>query len=81
MSEFDRLVGTQLKTMDQLLDLQTKLERYQMMQRSLKDGAEHQEIQERIQQTQQELRGVQEMFEQQTKQIIDSFQKEKFIHN
>jgi predicted amino acid-binding ACT domain protein len=81
MKEFDQLVGTQLKTMDQLLDLQTELERYQAIQRSLKEKGEQEEIQKQIQRTQQALRGMQELFEQQTKQIIDFFQKEKSIHN
>ncbi|MFX3623314.1 MAG: YgaB family protein [Ectobacillus sp.] len=80
MREFDRLVGEQLKIMNELLDLQMELERYQRMSRIMKDHVKLEEIQEHIQKTQRNLHTLQEAFEQQTHEVIQSFQKEKVIH-
>ncbi|UOY91815.1 stress-induced protein [Ectobacillus sp. JY-23] len=74
MNEFDRLVEAQLKTMDQLLDLQTTLERYQTALRTGEDVAE------KISDTKQQLQGIQELFEIQTKQIIESFERDQAVH-
>ncbi|MDG4657216.1 YgaB family protein [Ectobacillus antri] len=74
MNEFDRLVEAQLKTMDQLLDLQTTLERYQIAFRTGEDVAE------KILDTKQQLQGIQELFEIQTKQIIESFERDQAVH-
>lgn len=81
MMEFDRLVGTQLKTMDRLLDLQMELERYQHLEPNLTEVTQQEELQRQIEKVQQELHSMQGVFEQQTKQIIASFQKGKCIHN
>ncbi len=80
MKQFDLLVSEQLKTMDQLLDLQTELERYKSLE-YLREGERDEEslreLRVEIQKRQQELHQLHLIFEQQTKQVIESFQQEK----
>ncbi|MCP8970977.1 YgaB family protein [Ectobacillus ponti] len=80
MNEFDRLVGEQLRTMDQLLDLQLELERCQQLEQTYmkqNDAAGLQQVQENLRQKKETLLHVQQVFEAQTQQVIHSFQQEK----
>jgi len=80
VKQFDLLVSEQLKTMDQLLDLQTELERYKSLEylrEQERDEESLRELRVEIQKRQQELQLLHQTFEQQTKQVIESFQQEK----
>lgn len=80
MKQFDLLVSEQLKTMDQLLDLQMELERYknlEYLREQERDEESLRELRAEIQKRQQELYLLHQTFEQQTKQVIESFQQEK----
>lgn len=80
MKQFDLLVSEQLKTMDQLLDLQMELERYknlEYLREQERDEESLRELRVEIQKRQQELYLLHQTFEQQTKQVIESFQQEK----
>ena len=80
MKQFDLLVSEQLKTMDQLLNLQTELERYKSLKylrERERDEESLRELRVEIQKRQQELHLLHQTFEQQTKQVIESFQQER----
>lgn len=66
--------------MDQLLDLQMELERYknlEYLREQERDEESLRELRAEIQKRQQELYLLHQTFEQQTKQVIESFQQEK----
>ncbi len=44
MNDFDKLVGEQLETMDELLKLQAHLEKYQQIEMSEKDTCDKKEL-------------------------------------
>jgi hypothetical protein len=78
MEPFDRLVSEQLKTMDQLLFLQSEIERCQAIEEELielQNEAKLQSIQEEIQQMKQQLKEIQQIFEKQTEEVIQSYQR------
>ncbi|CAM4337783.1 stress-induced protein [Bacillus manliponensis] len=82
MNLFDNLVGEQLKTMDELLKLQTHLEHYQQIINSKNEKTDTKElhfIRQEILKTELELKALQEKFEKQTKAVIQSFENEKAI--
>ncbi|MBA2876524.1 YgaB family protein [Thermaerobacillus caldiproteolyticus] len=79
MEPFDRLVSEQLKTMDQLLFLQSEIERCQALEEELielQNEAKLQSIQEEIQQMKQQLKEIQRVFEKQTEEVIQSYQRQ-----
>lgn len=80
MNQFDLLVGEQLKTMDKLLFLQSEIERCQEIEREL-ETLQHEtglgSLREEIQSMKRELHQIQEIFEQQTEEIIKSYQHQK----
>ncbi|KXG10958.1 hypothetical protein AT864_00826 [Anoxybacillus sp. P3H1B] len=78
MELFDRLVGEQLKTMEQLLFLQSEIERCQSIEEELielQNEAKLQSVQEEIQQMKQQLKEIQQTFEKQTEEVIQSYQR------
>ncbi|MDQ0231749.1 YgaB family protein [Metabacillus malikii] len=78
---FEQLVGEQLKTMDKLLYLQSEIERCQTIKNELdelQDIAKVRSIQEEITQKKIELSHIQKMFEEQTEEVIRSYEKQKF---
>jgi len=84
MNDFDKLVGEQLETMDELLKLQAHLEKYQQIEMSEKDMCDKKElhfIRQEIYRTQLALKLLHEKFEEQTNSMIQSFETEKMISN
>lgn len=77
MNEFNRLVAEQMKTMDQLLSLQSELERYQEVEQELKmlqQDTELENIQLEIAKVKKDLKDIQQTFEKQTEEVIRSYQ-------
>ncbi|TYR79239.1 hypothetical protein FZC66_16630 [Priestia megaterium] len=79
MEEFNKLVTQQLETMDQLLFLQSEIERCQQiegellqLQQEVKLGS----VREEIVEMKQRLKEIQETFEIQTQEIISSYKRE-----
>ncbi len=84
MNDFDNLVGEQLETMDELLKLQSHLEKYQQIEMSGRDTCDKKElhfIRQEIYRTEIALKLLHEKFEQQTNNVIQSFETEKIISN
>lgn len=84
MNDFDKLVGEQLETMDELLKLQAHLEKYQQIEMSERDTCDKKElhfIRQEIYRTELALKLLHERFEQQTNNVIQSFETEKIISN
>ncbi|ABY41708.1 YgaB family protein [Bacillus mycoides] len=84
MNDFDKLVGEQLETMDELLKLQSHLEKYQQIEMSGRDTCDKKElhfIRQEIYRTEIALKLLHEKFEQQTNNVIQSFETEKIISN
>ncbi|QWI15012.1 stress-induced protein [Bacillus wiedmannii] len=82
MNDFDKLVGEQLETMDELLKLQAHLEKYQQIEMSEKDTCDKKElhfIRQEIYRTELALKLLHEKFEEQTNNVIQSFETEKMI--
>ncbi|KUP08512.1 hypothetical protein Q75_02500 [Bacillus coahuilensis p1.1.43] len=80
MERFTFLVGEQLKTMDQLLFLQSEIERCQDIQRELEEMEQEAELESllnEIKRKKEELRQIQRQFEYQTEAVIESYQNEK----
>ncbi|WP_077620865.1 YgaB family protein [Bacillus sinesaloumensis] len=77
MSNFDDLVGEQLKTMDKLLFIQSEIERCQELEKQileLQKETELQSIQDEISRMQEELVQIHDLFQQQTEEVIRSYQ-------
>jgi vacuolar-type H+-ATPase catalytic subunit A/Vma1 len=78
MELFDRLVNEQLKTMEQLLFLQGELERCQAIEEELiqlQHTTKLRSIQDEIQEMKKQLREIQEIFEKQTEEVIQSYRR------
>ncbi|PLT31864.1 YgaB family protein [Peribacillus deserti] len=78
MSDFDRLVNEQLKTMERLLFLQSEIERCQEIEkqlRSLEEEAELESLQHEILIMKSNLSGIQKIFEEQTEEVIRTYQR------
>ncbi|KAA9031121.1 YgaB family protein [Niallia endozanthoxylica] len=78
MKEFNRLVTEQMKTMDRLLFLQSELERCQEIEEQLKEiqlGTRLESVQSDIKKMEEELKEIQRIFEQQTEEVIRSYQE------
>ncbi|MCS0542564.1 hypothetical protein NXY55_21565 [Aeromonas veronii] len=77
MSNFNALVSEQLKTMDKLLFIQSEIERCQELEKQileLQKETELQPIQEEIKRMQDELTQIHDLFQQQTEEVIRSYQ-------
>lgn len=77
MDEFSRLVSEQMKTMDRLIFLQSELERCQEVELELKviqQETELESVQLEIAKMKEDLREIQQMFENQTEEVIRSYQ-------
>ena len=78
MSNFDDLVGEQLKTMDKLLFVQSEIERCQQLEAELLDLQEKttiQAIKEEIATMKVELRQIHEIFDKQTEELVQLYQQ------
>ncbi len=77
MNEFNRLVIKQMKTMDRLLFLQSELERCMEIERELRAiqlETEVESVQLEIANMKKDLKEIQQIFEQQTEEVIRSYQ-------
>ena len=78
MNHFNRLVSEQLVTMEKLLYLQGELERCQEIQEqllALQNETELESVQFDINQMKKELKEIQEIFEKQTEEVIQSYRE------
>lgn len=76
MSEFEKLVSEQMKIMDQLLELQSELDRCRAIEAeliSLERDAKLDNVQDEIAIKRKDLAGIQELFQRQTEQVIQSY--------
>ncbi|HZG58968.1 MAG TPA: YgaB family protein [Anoxybacillus sp.] len=81
MEQFERLVNEQLKTMDQLLFLQEELERCQAIEDELiklQNKTKLRSIQDEINAMKKQLREIQQIFEKQTEEVIQSYQQVQY---
>lgn len=78
MDQFNELVSTQMKTMDKLLYLQSELERCQQIEKqliTLRQNAELDDIREEIDRMKDELKDIHRIFEEQTEDVIRTYQE------
>lgn len=76
MSEFEKLVSEQMKIMDQLLEPQSELDRRRQVEAeliSLERDAKLDNVQDEIATKRKDLAGIQELFQRQTEQVIQSY--------
>jgi predicted nuclease with TOPRIM domain len=76
MNNFNRLVYEQMMTMDKLLGIQGELEKFQVMEEelhNLQSSTDFENIQMEIKRMKKELAEVQQMFEKQTEEVIQSY--------
>ncbi|WP_059172769.1 YgaB family protein [Bacillus sp. FJAT-27445] len=77
MKTFNQMVSEQMKTMEKLLYLQAELERCQEIQAQLhrlQNETELESVHEEIIGMKAELREIQQIFEEQTEEVIRSYQ-------
>lgn len=82
MNNFNRLISAQMKTMEQLLEVQSELELSQKLEQELlehQDVTKLEEVQSEIIRKKQALREIHAIFEQQTEEVIRSYQELKPI--
>ncbi|WHY01771.1 YgaB family protein [Neobacillus sp. DY30] len=78
MDHFNRLVSEQMMTMEKLLYLQGELERCQEIEQQLQtiqNETELESVQFDINQMKKELKEIQEVFEKQTEEVIQSYRE------
>lgn len=78
MNNFSRLVSEQMVTMEKLLNLQSELDRCRKMEEifsCIQNEAEVKSIQIEINRVKKELYDVQQLFEKQTEEVIQSYQE------
>ena len=78
MDHFNRLVSEQMMTMEKLLYLQGELERCQEIEeqlQTLQNETELESVQFDINQMKKELKEIQEIFEKQTEEVIQSYRQ------
>ncbi|MEC1522533.1 YgaB family protein [Neobacillus niacini] len=78
MDHFNRLVSEQMLTMEKLLYLQGELERCQEIEQQLQtiqNETELESVQFDINQMKKELKEIQEVFEKQTEEVIQSYRE------
>ncbi|WP_406688031.1 YgaB family protein [Rossellomorea vietnamensis] len=77
---FNELVTVQLETMDKLLYLQSEIERCQALEEELielQEMTKVESIQREILRKKKDLREIQQTFQEQTDEVIRSYQKEQ----
>ncbi|KML40181.1 MULTISPECIES: YgaB family protein [Bacillaceae] len=78
MENFNSLVSEQMRTMEKLLYLQSELERCQEIEEELKaiqQETELESVQYEIARMKEELKQIHRIFEEQTEEVIRSYQK------
>jgi DnaJ-domain-containing protein 1 len=84
MDHFNRLVSEQMMTMEKLLYLQGELERCQEIEeelQTLQNETELESVQFDINQMKKELKEIQEIFEKQTEEVIQSYRETDLEHS
>lgn len=82
MSNFNQIISEQMKTMEQLLYLQSEIERCQELEEELielQKEAELESIKKEIADMKCELRKIQKIFESQTDEVIRTYQETKIF--
>jgi hypothetical protein len=82
MSQFNKLITDQLKTMDKLLFLQSEIERCQEIEKELAELQQQSElgsIHKEIAAMKVELKEIQEVFQEQTNEVIQMYADEKVV--
>ena len=82
MSNFNQIIAEQMKTMEQLLYLQSEIERCQELEAELielQEEAELESIKKEIAGMKNELRKIQKIFESQTDEVIRTYQESKIF--
>jgi anion-transporting ArsA/GET3 family ATPase len=78
MNQFNHLVSEQMKTMEKLLYLQAELERCQEIEEELRILQQETELDSvlfEINRMKEELKDIQQIFENQTEEVIRSYQQ------
>lgn len=80
MTEFDRLISEQLRTMERLLFVQSEIDKYQEMKSQLcaLQGIDN-DVEQEIEQYKIELEEIQERFNKQTEEVIFHFQVDQVV--
>ncbi|WHY87551.1 YgaB family protein [Neobacillus novalis] len=84
MNHFNRLVSEQMVTMEKLLYLQAELERCQQIEaelQNLQNATNLESVQTDIQQMKKELKEIQQIFEKQTEEVINSYLETNLTHS
>ncbi|MGD6800996.1 hypothetical protein FZC79_09515 [Rossellomorea vietnamensis] len=82
MSQFNKLITDQLKTMDKLLFLQSEIERCQEIEKELAELQQQsklESIHKEITEMKEELKGIQKEFQDQTNEVIQMYSEEKVM--
>ncbi|WP_456272044.1 YgaB family protein [Bacillus sp. AK031] len=82
MSQFNKLITDQLKTMDKLLFLQSEIERCQEIEKELAELQQQsklESIHKEIAAMKMELKEIQEVFQEQTNEVIQMYAEEKVV--
>ncbi|PKR84523.1 YgaB family protein [Heyndrickxia camelliae] len=82
MSDFNQIISEQMKTMEQLLYLQSEIERCQELETQLvelQEEAELESLKNEIADMKNELRKIQKVFESQTDEVIRTYQESKIF--
>ncbi|MEB6548543.1 hypothetical protein MXL46_05395 [Heyndrickxia sporothermodurans] len=82
MKAFNELIMDQMKTMDQLLDLQSEIERCQDLEQELiklQEEAKLDSLKNEIKLMKKELETIHKTFEEQTDNVIRQYQKLKIL--
>jgi DNA mismatch repair ATPase MutS len=77
MNNFNRLISAQMGTMEKLLEIQSELERCQEIEQELikiQEETKLEDVQSEIIRMKKELKEIHEIFEQQTEEVIRSYQ-------
>lgn len=82
VSQFNKLITDQLKTMDKLLFLQSEIERCQEIEKELAELQQQsklESIHKEITEMKEELKGIQKEFQDQTNEVIQMYSEEKVM--
>ncbi|WP_251552012.1 YgaB family protein [Neobacillus muris] len=82
MDQFNRLVSEQMITMEKLLYLQGELERCQKIEaelQALQNETDLESIQSDIKIMKEELKQIQQIFEKQTEEVINTYREMNFM--
>ncbi|MGM0845499.1 MAG: YgaB family protein [Bacillota bacterium] len=82
MSQFNKLITDQLKTMDKLLFLQSEIERCQEIEKELAELQQQSKLEsvhKEIAEMKKELKEIQKVFQDQTNEVIQTYSEEKVL--